>query len=85
MFLLWAPLSLVDSLLVVSVCSARLLSIWGRIPSLEETIERIDDVTTAKVKAFAAKTASQSGAAMALYGPAEAAPSLEELRARLAA
>lgn len=64
---------------------ARLLSIWGRIPSLEETIERIDDVTTAKVKAFAGKTASQSGAAMALYGPAEAAPSLEELRARLAA
>jgi len=64
---------------------ARLLSIWGRIPSLEETIERIDDVTTAKVKAFAGKTTSQSGAAMALYGPAEAAPSLEELRARLAA
>ena len=64
---------------------ARLLSIWNRIPSLDETIARIDDVTTGKVKAFAEKTATQSGAAMALYGPAEAAPSLEELRARLAA
>ena len=64
---------------------ARLLSIWGRIPTLEETIERIDDVDTAKVKAFAEKTTTQSGAAMALYGPADAAPNLEELRARLAA
>lgn len=64
---------------------ARLLSIWGRIPSLDETIARIDDVTVSKVKAFAARTATQSGAAMALYGPADAAPTLDELRARLAA
>ena len=64
---------------------ARLLSIWGRIPTLEETIERIDDVDTAKVKAFAEKTTTQSGTAMALYGPADSAPNLEELRARLAA
>ena len=64
---------------------ARLLSIWDRIPTLDETIDRIDDVTTTMVKEFAGKTATQSGAAMALYGPAEAAPRLEELRARLAA
>ncbi|SFS22024.1 M16 family metallopeptidase [Yoonia litorea] len=64
---------------------ARLWSIWGRIPTLEETIANIDDVTTGDVKDFAGKMASGAGAAMALYGPADAAPSLDELKARLAA
>ena len=64
---------------------ARLLSIWGRIPSIDETIARIDDVTTGDVKDFAGQMAGQAGTALALYGPAEAAPSLEVLRARLAA
>ena len=64
---------------------ARLLSIWDRIPSLDETIDFIDGVTTQKVKEFAGKTASEAGTAMALYGPADAAPSLENLRQRLAA
>ncbi len=63
---------------------ARLLSIWGRIPSLSETIERIDAVTTGDVRSFAGQM-SDTGTALALYGPAEAAPTLEELRARLAA
>lgn len=64
---------------------ARLLSIWDRIPTLEETIAHIDDVTTGDVKAFAGQTATTAGSAMALYGPAEAAPTLDALRARLAA
>jgi predicted Zn-dependent peptidase len=64
---------------------ARLWSIWGRIPSLEETIAHIDDVTTGDVKDFAGQMAGKAGTAMALYGPAEAAPSLEDLKARLAA
>ena len=64
---------------------ARLLSIWGRIPSIDETIERIDDVTTGDVKAFAGQMAGQARTAMALYGPAEAAPTLDALKARLAA
>ncbi|MEL6573379.1 MAG: pitrilysin family protein [Pseudomonadota bacterium] len=64
---------------------ARLLSIWGRIPSLEETIANIDDVTTGDVKALAGQIASTAGTAMAVYGPAESAPSLDALRARLAA
>ncbi len=63
---------------------ARLLSIWGRIPSIAETVEHVDAVTTGDVKAFAAQMA-QTGAAMALYGPAETAPTLEALQARLAA
>ncbi|WP_373635689.1 M16 family metallopeptidase [Yoonia sp. SS1-5] len=64
---------------------ARLLSIWDRIPSIDETVERIDAVTTGDVKSFAAQMAGQAGTAMALYGPAEAAPGLEALKARLAA
>ena len=64
---------------------ARLLSIWGRIPSIEETIAHIDDVTTGDVKDFAGQMAGQAGTAMALYGPAEAAPTLDALKARLAA
>ncbi len=64
---------------------ARLWSIWGRIPGLEETIAHIDDVTTGDVKDFAGQMAGQAGTAMALYGPAEAAPTLDALKARLAA
>ncbi|MEJ6403879.1 M16 family metallopeptidase [Yoonia sp. 2307UL14-13] len=64
---------------------ARLLAIWDRIPSLDETIERIDAVTTGDVKSFAGHMAGQAGTAMALYGPAAAAPSLDTLKARLVA
>ena len=64
---------------------ARLLSIWDRIPGIDETIERIDAVTTGDVKDFAGQMAGQAGTAMALYGPAEAAPTLDALKARLAA
>ena len=45
---------------------------------------RVDAVTTGDVKDFATRTA-QAGAALTLYGPAEAAPTLEALRARLVA
>ncbi|MFT6451382.1 MAG: putative Zn-dependent peptidase [Halocynthiibacter sp.] len=63
---------------------ARMVAIWGRVPPLSETVARIDAVTTGDVKAFAQNmTVAQS--ALALYGPVEAAPSLEQLRARLAA
>ncbi len=64
---------------------ARLLSIWGRIPSLEETIAHIDDVTTGDVKDFAGQMAGQAGMAMALYGPVQASPTLDALKERLVA
>ena len=64
---------------------ARLMSIWGRIPSVAETIEQVDAVTTTGVRDFAARTATQSGAALALYGPAQSAPDLATLKQRLAA
>lgn len=62
---------------------ARMVAIWGEVPTIEETIERIDAVTTGDVRGFGASLVSQSGAAMALYGPIEDAPALEALKARL--
>ncbi len=64
---------------------ARLWSMWGRIPSLDETITNVDGVTTQAVKDFAGKMAGQAGSALALYGPASAAPTLDNLKARLVA
>jgi len=64
---------------------ARVLAIWGRVPPLEETVARIESVNSAALTAYAGRLAGQGAAALALYGPAEAAPPLSELRERLAA
>ncbi|MWD27658.1 insulinase family protein [Aquicoccus sp. SCR17] len=64
---------------------ARMLQIWGRVPDVEEAVERIDAVTTGDVRAFAARMASEAPAAMALYGPVKGAPRLEALQRRRAA
>ena len=64
---------------------ARLVQIWGRVPPLEETVSMIDAVTTGDVREFAGRMAASAPAALALYGPVDTAPSLEELQARRAA
>ncbi|MBT8153099.1 insulinase family protein [Epibacterium ulvae] len=64
---------------------ARLVQIWGRVPSLEQTIAKIDAVTTADVRKLAETYAVQAPAALALYGPVETAPTLEALQERRAA
>ena len=64
---------------------ARLVQIWDRVPPLEDTIRRIDAVTTGDVRAFAQHVAAEAPAALALYGPVDAAPSLAELQERRAA
>jgi predicted Zn-dependent peptidase len=64
---------------------ARMLQIWGRVPDLEEVVERIDLVTLDEVRGLAERTASTAPAAMALYGPVEGAPSLQALQDRRAA
>lgn len=64
---------------------ARMVAIWDRVPSLEETIARIDDVTVGKVSDFAAELCRAEKAAMALYGPVDKTPELAALTARLAA
>ncbi len=64
---------------------ARLVAIWNRVPDLEETVARIDGVTLGGLKAQAAALGASGRAAMALYGPVETAPTLEQVRERLAA
>jgi predicted Zn-dependent peptidase len=64
---------------------ARLLSIWGRVPTLDETVARIDAVDRAALTAYAQRTAAEARVAMALYGPVAHAPDLGALRARLVA
>lgn len=61
---------------------ARLIQIYDRVPPLEETIAKIDAVTTGDVRDMAQHMAHSAPAAMALYGPVENAPSLDDLQAR---
>lgn len=63
---------------------ARLLAIHGRVPGVDEAVARIDAVTVAGVRRYAGEVTG-AGAALALYGPVEDAPTLEAIRARLAA
>jgi len=64
---------------------ARMIQIWDRVPGLDEIVQRIDAVTTGDVRDFAGHMATQSPAAMALYGPVDGAPDLLQLQARRAA
>ena len=58
---------------------ARMVQIWGYVPSLEETISKIENVSLKDLKGFAEYIATKTPAAMALYGPIENAPYLGEL------
>ncbi len=60
---------------------ARLVQIWDKVPPLEETIAKIDAVTTGDVRGFAEEMAVSAPAALALYGPIDGAPSLAEMQA----
>lgn len=64
---------------------ARNLSIWGRVPGLDEVAGLIDAVSVEAVRDYAGRMLAQDRTALALYGPAKAAPDLSDLRRRLAA
>ncbi len=64
--------------------NARLLSIWGRVPDVDEAVAKIDAVGTADVRAYAAGLTA-SKAALALYGPVGDAPGIEAIRRGLSA
>ena len=51
----------------------------------KETVAKIDAVSDAGVRDFAAHMAVNARAALALYGPVAAAPELEKLQTRRAA
>ncbi|MDV4143801.1 MULTISPECIES: M16 family metallopeptidase [Shimia] len=59
---------------------ARLLAIWGYVPTLQETVERIDGISDADVRRFAEHMAVEARPALALYGPVSAAPDLATLQ-----
>jgi predicted Zn-dependent peptidase len=63
---------------------ARLLAIWGRVPDPDEAVAKIEAVTTADVRKYAGEMV-QADTALALYGPVDAAPGLDEIRRGLAA
>ena len=54
-------------------------------PPLEETVALIDAVGTSDVRAFAGAIAENGQGALALYGPVQASPTMDELTNRLAA
>ncbi|PWE33323.1 peptidase M16 [Maritimibacter sp. 55A14] len=64
---------------------ARLISIWNRVPPVEETVARIEAVGRDDVRGFAEGLCRSARAAMALYGPVTGAPELARLTERLAA
>ena len=63
---------------------ARMLQIWGRVPGVEETVSRIDEVDLAAARAYG-EALLTSPAALALYGPIDGAPPLARLSEALAA
>jgi predicted Zn-dependent peptidase len=64
---------------------ARNLAIWGRVPGLDEVSALSDGVSVGAVRDYAGRMIAQDRTALALYGPADAAPDLAGLRRRLAA
>ncbi len=64
---------------------ARMTQIWDRVPPLAEVVEKLEAVTAAGVRDFAAEMATSARTALALYGPVADAPALDSLRHRQAA
>lgn len=64
--------------------NARMLSIWGRVPNVDEAVAKIDAVSTEDIRQFGAKLVG-ARSALALYGPVAKAKGLEAIRERLAA
>lgn len=63
---------------------ARMVAIWGHVPPVEETVAKIEAVSTGAVRAWAARLAAGGRGAMAVTGPIDRAPALGDLLRRLA-
>ena len=62
-----------------------MLSIWDRIPVLDEVVAQIDAVTVETVRSYAGAMSDGAPAAMVLYGPVSDAPDIAALQTRLVA
>ena len=65
--------------------AARMLSVWGRVPKIEEVVAKIDAVTPERVRTFGENLAGRAEPALALLGPVRDAPDRAALSRRLAA
>jgi predicted Zn-dependent peptidase len=64
---------------------ARMISIWDRVPPIEETLARLDAVTPEDVRAFGQRLATRADPAVVFLGPAAGAPDRGTLAGRMAA
>ncbi len=64
---------------------ARMLSVWGRVPDVEEIVAKIDAVTPERLRDFAQGLVAKAEPAIAILGPIDDAPEREALARRLAA
>ena len=62
---------------------ARTLSVWGRVIPLAETVEKINQVSLTDLREFAQGIFIEPKSALALYGPIQNAPMLDDLENRL--
>ena len=64
---------------------ARMISIWDRVPTIEETLARLDAVAGEEVRGVIESIVAQADPAIVLLGPAAGAPDRTALAGRLAA
>jgi predicted Zn-dependent peptidase len=64
--------------------NARMVMIWGRVPTIGETVERIEAVDLAQLRGFAGGLCATTPA-LTLLGPVRTAPGLAKVTRRLAA
>ncbi|MEM7441093.1 MAG: pitrilysin family protein [Pseudomonadota bacterium] len=64
---------------------ARMTHIWGRVPSLDEIVEKIEAVDRRKVTDYATALCTRAAPSLALYGPVADAPEAGALAQRMAA
>ncbi len=64
---------------------ARMLSVWGRVPDIDEIVGKIDAVTPERLRDFAQDLVARADPAVAILGPIDDAPERDALARRLAA
>ncbi len=64
---------------------ARVVSVWDRVPGIDETLAKIAAVTPDQIRSFGEGLVGRAQPAVALLGPVRQAPSLAALKSRMAA
>ncbi len=64
---------------------ARMVAIWDRVPDLDEVVAKIDNVSVGAVQSYVQGLCAGGKPSLALYGPVQSAPEVDQLAARLVA